>query len=196
LIAERRYVLPPMQQIHTYPDEILKRVAAPVRSLDGKLVTFLDEMAKTMYAAPGVGLAAPQVGLSERAIVLDCDSADERAEGRGRGLLKLVNPEIVAAEGSLVWEEGCLSVVDFTAEVKRAARVLVSAFTPEEKEVRIEAEGLLAIALQHEIDHLDGKLFIDRISRLKRDLYKRKIKKVIREGRFEEEAAKSPVLHI
>jgi peptide deformylase len=159
-------------------------------------VTFLDEMAKTMYAAPGVGLAAPQVGLSERAIVLDCDSADERAEGRGRGLLKLVNPEIVAAEGSLVWEEGCLSVVDFTAEVKRAARVLVSAFTPEEKEVRIEAEGLLAIALQHEIDHLDGKLFIDRISRLKRDLYKRKIKKVIREGRFEEEAAKSPVLHI
>jgi peptide deformylase len=95
-----------------------------------------------------------------------------------------------------VWEEGCLSVVDFTAEVKRAARVLVSAFTPEEKEVRIEAEGLLAIALQHEIDHLDGKLFIDRISRLKRDLYKRKIKKVIREGRFEEEAAKSPVLHI
>jgi peptide deformylase len=159
-------------------------------------VTFLDEMAKTMYAAPGVGLAAPQVGLSERAIVLDCDSADERAEGRGRGLLKLVNPEIVAAEGSLVWEEGCLSVVDFTAEVKRAARVLVSAFTPEEKEVRIEAEGLLAIALQHEIDHLDGKLFIDRISRLKRDLYKRKIKKVIREGRFDEEAAKSPVLHI
>jgi peptide deformylase len=185
-----------MQQIHTYPDEILKRVAAPVRSLDGKLVTFLDEMVKTMYAAPGVGLAAPQVGLSERAIVLDCDSADERAEGRGRGLLKLVNPEIVAAEGSLVWEEGCLSVVDFTAEVKRAARVLVSAFTPEEKEVRIEAEGLLAVALQHEIDHLDGKLFIDRISRLKRDLYKRKIKKVIREGRFEEEAAKSPVLHI
>jgi len=74
-----------MQQIYTYPDEILKRVAAPVRSLDGKLVTFLDAMVKTMYAAPGVGLAAPQVGLSERAIVLDCDSADERAEGRGRG---------------------------------------------------------------------------------------------------------------
>jgi peptide deformylase len=185
-----------MQQIYTYPDQILKRVAAPVRNLDGKLMTFLDEMAKTMYAAPGVGLAAPQVGISERAIVLDCDSADERAEGRGRGLLKLVNPEIVAAEGSLVWEEGCLSVVDFTAEVKRAARVLVSAFTPEEKEVRIEADGLLAVALQHEIDHLDGKLFIDRISRLKRDLYKRKIKKVIREGRLEEEVAKSPVLHI
>jgi peptide deformylase len=185
-----------MQQIHRYPDEILKLVAAPVRNLDGKLMAFLDEMAQTMYSAPGVGLAAPQVGLSERAIVLDCDSAEERAERRGRGLLKLVNPEIVSAEGALVWEEGCLSVLDFTAEVKRAARVLVRAFTPEEKEIRIEAEGLLAVALQHEIDHLDGKLFIDRISRLKRDLYKRKIKKVIREGRFEEEAAKSSVLHI
>jgi peptide deformylase len=185
-----------MQEIYRYPDAILKLVATPVRNLDGTLAAFLDEMAQTMYAAPGVGLAAPQVGLSERAIVLDCDSAEERAEHRGRGLLKLVNPEIVAAEGSLVWEEGCLSVVDFTAEVKRAARVLVRAFTPEEKEIRIEAEGLLAVALQHEIDHLDGKLFIDRISRLKRDLYKRKIKKVIREGRFEEEAAKSPVLHI
>jgi peptide deformylase len=170
-----------MQHIYRYPDEVLKRVAEPVRTIDGKLVAFLDEMATTMYAAPGVGLAAPQVGLSERAIVLDCDSPEERAEHRGRGLLKLVNPEILAAEGSLVWEEGCLSVVDFTAE---------------EKEVRIEAEGLLAVALQHEIDHLEGKLFIDRISRLKRDLYKRKIKKVLREGRFEEEAAKSPVLHI
>jgi peptide deformylase len=185
-----------MQHIYKYPDDVLKRVAEPVRAIDGKLVAFLEDMAATMYAAPGVGLAAPQVGLSERAIVLDCDSAEERAEHRGRGLLKLINPEILTAEGSLVWEEGCLSVVDFTAEVKRAARVLVRAFTPEEKEVRIEAEGLLAVALQHEIDHLEGKLFIDRISRLKRDLYKRKIKKVLREGRFEEEAAKSPVLHI
>jgi peptide deformylase len=174
----------------------LQHKAAPVAEIDATVLKLVDDMIETMYAAPGVGLAAPQVGLSERAIVLDCDSADERAEGRGRGLLKLVNPKIIAAEGSLVWEEGCLSVVDFTAEVKRAARVLVSAFTPEEKEVRIEADGLLAVALQHEIDHLDGKLFIDRISRLKRDLYKRKIKKVIREGRLEEEAAKSPVLHI
>lgn len=185
-----------MQHVYKYPDDVLKRVAEPVRAIDGKLVAFLDEMAATMYAAPGVGLAAPQVGLSERAIVLDCDSGEERAEHRGRGLLKLINPEILATEGSLVWEEGCLSVIDFTAEVKRAARVLVRAFTPEEKEVRIEAEGLLAVALQHEIDHLEGKLFIDRISRLKRDLYKRKIKKVLREGRFEEETAKSPVLHI
>jgi peptide deformylase len=182
--------------IYKYPEDVLKRVAKPVRTIDGKLVAFLDQMAKTMYAAPGVGLAAPQVGVSERAIVLDCDSAEERVEGSGRGLLRLINPEIIEAEGTILWEEGCLSVVDFTAEVKRAAHVLVRAFTPEEKELRIEAEGLLAVALQHEIDHLDGKLFIDRISRLKRDLYKRKLKKMQREGRFEEAAAKNPVVHI
>jgi peptide deformylase len=185
-----------MQTIYKYPEDVLKRVAKPVRTIDGKLVEFLNQMAKTMYAAPGVGLAAPQVGVSERAIVLDCDSAEERAERRGRGLLRLINPEIVEAEGTILWEEGCLSVVDFTAEVKRAAHVLVRAFTPEEKELRIEAEGLLAVALQHEIDHLDGKLFIDRISRLKRDLYKRKLKKMQREGRLEEAAAKNPVVHI
>ncbi len=185
-----------MQTIYKYPDDVLKQVAKPVRAIDGTLVAFLDQMAKTMYTAPGVGLAAPQVGVSERAIVLDCDSAEERAEGRGRGLLQLINPEIVEAEGAILWEEGCLSVVDFTAEVKRAAHVLVRAFTPEEKELRIEAEGLLAVALQHEIDHLDGKLFIDRISRLKRDLYKRKIKKMQREGRFDEAASKNPVVHI
>jgi peptide deformylase len=185
-----------MQAIYKYPEDVLKRVAKPVRTIDGKLVAFLDEMAKTMYAAPGVGLAAPQVGVSERAIVLDCDSTEERADGSGRGLLRLINPEIVEAEGTILWEEGCLSVVDFTSEVKRAAHVLVRAFTPEEKELRIEAEGLLAVALQHEIDHLDGKLFIDRISRLKRDLYKRKLKKMQREGRFEEAATRNPVVHI
>lgn len=185
-----------MRHIYKFPDDILKQVAIPVERIDGKLVEFLDEMARTMYAAPGVGLAAPQVGLSERAVVLDCDSAEERNEGRGRGLLKLINPEIIAAEGAIRWEEGCLSVVDFTAEVERAARVLVRAFTPDQKEIRIEGEGLLAVALQHEIDHLDGKLFIDRISRLKRDLYKRKIKKLQREGRFEEAAAKNPAVHI
>ncbi len=185
-----------MQHIYTFPDEVLKKISDPVREIDGKLVEFLEEMAKTMYEAPGVGLAAPQVGLSERAIVLDCDSAEQREKGTGRGLLKLVNPEIVSTEGTIVWEEGCLSVVDFTAEVTRAARVLVKAFTPEQKEVRIEADGLLAVALQHEIDHLDGRLFIDRISRLKRDLYKRKVKKLQREGRFEDAAASGPSVHI
>jgi peptide deformylase len=130
-----------------------------------------------MYAAPGVGLAANQVGALHRIIVLDVDH-----ENPQKNVYKLVNPTIVRAEGEILWEEGCLSVVDFTAEVRRAARVAVVALDENEKEVNIEAEGLLAVALQHEIDHLDGKLFIDRISRLKRDLYARKRKKMLRTG--------------
>src|SRR5262249_24367010 len=90
---------------------------------------------------------------------------------------------IISSEGSIVWEEGCLSVVDYTAEVRRAAKVLVRAWTPEEKQIEIEASDLLAVALQHEIDHLDGKLFLDRISRIKRDFYRRKRAKMIREGK-------------
>jgi peptide deformylase len=132
---------------------------------------------ETMYAAPGVGLAAPQVGASQRIVVLDTDH-----ENPGKQVYKLINPVITHAEGEIIWEEGCLSVVDFTAEVRRAAQVEVVAIDEKEKEVKIEAEGLLAVALQHEIDHLDGKLFIDRISRLKRDLYTRRRKKMLRSG--------------
>jgi peptide deformylase len=130
-----------------------------------------------MYAAPGVGLAATQVGSAERVIVLDIDH-----ENPGTRLIKLINPVIVERAGSIVWEEGCLSVVDYTSEVTRAKRVLVKGWTPDEKEIEIEGEDLLAVALQHEIDHLDGKLFIDRISRLKRDLYRRRVKKWLRDG--------------
>ena len=184
------------RRILAFPEPVLKQVAAPVRSIDGSLVETLADMAETMYAAPGVGLAAPQIGLSERAIVVDCDSSEEKSAGSGRGLLKLINPEIIEAEGKIVWEEGCLSVVDYSAEVTRAARILLRAFTPEEKEVRLEAEGLLAVCLQHEIDHLDGKLFIDRISRLKRDLYKRRLKKMERDGTLDEAASRSPSVHI
>jgi len=104
-------------------------------------------------------------------------------EEPGKRLLKLINPQIAEREGSIVWEEGCLSVPDFTAPVTRARRVLVRAWTTEEREVQIEAEELLAVALQHEIDHLDGKLFVDRLSRLKRDLYRARQKKLARQGR-------------
>jgi peptide deformylase len=100
----------------------------------------------------------------------------------GTRVYKLINPVITRAEGEVVWEEGCLSVVDFTAEVRRSAQIEVIAFDENQKEVKIEAEGLLAVALQHEIDHLDGKLFIDRISRLKRELYTRRRKKMLRSG--------------
>jgi peptide deformylase len=166
-----------LRKILVYPASVLKEVADDVPEIDGRVDELLQDMAETMYAAPGVGLAAPQVGVSERAMVVDVDT-----EEPGKHLLKLINPVIAEREGTILWEEGCLSVVDYTAEVRRSAQVLVRAWTLDQKQIEIEADGLLAVALQHEIDHLDGKLFIDRLSSLKRDLYKRKIKKMIRDG--------------
>jgi peptide deformylase len=168
-------------RIRKFPDDALKKPANAVENIDGELNSLVESMAHTMYAAPGVGLAAPQVGEARRVIVLDTDH-----ENPGKHLLKLINPRIVESEGSIVWEEGCLSVIDYSAEVKRAARVLVRAWTPEQKEIEIEGTELLAVALQHEIDHLDGKLFIDRISRIKRELYRRKLQKLIKEGKADE----------
>jgi peptide deformylase len=164
-------------EILKYPAPVLTKAAAPVNNISAKTITLINDMLETMYAAPGVGLAAPQVGVSQRIAVLDIDH-----ENPGKQVYKLINPMITRAEGELVWEEGCLSVVDFTAEVWRAAQVEVVARDEHEKEVKIAAEGLLAVALQHEIDHLDGKLFIDRISRLKRELYTRRRKKMLRTG--------------
>ena len=164
-------------EILKFPAPVLSKVAAPVKNVNGKTMQLVNDLLDTMYAAPGVGLAAPQVGACQRVIVLDVDHENPR-----KLVYKLINPVITHAEGEVIWEEGCLSVVDFTAEVKRAAQVQVSAIDENEKEIKIEAEGLLAVALQHEIDHLDGKLFIDRISRLKRDLYARRRKKMLRDG--------------
>ena len=164
-------------EILKFPAPVLSKVAAPVKNINANTAQLVSDMLDTMYAAPGVGLAAPQVGASQRVIVLDVDH-----ENPGKLTYKLINPVITRSEGEVIWEEGCLSVVDFTAEVKRAAQVQVTAFDADEKEIKIDAEGLLAVALQHEIDHLDGKLFIDRISRLKRDLYARRRKKMLRSG--------------
>lgn len=164
-------------EILKYPEPALQKVAAPVKNVTAKTLQLIDDLLDTMYAAPGVGLAAPQVGALERIVVMDVDH-----ENPHKQVYKLINPVITRAEGEIVWEEGCLSVVDFTAEVRRAAQVEVVALDENEKELKIEAEGLLAVALQHEIDHLDGKLFIDRISRLKRDLYSRRRKKMLRTG--------------
>ena len=166
-----------LRRILKFPDPELKQLAQSVRNIDGQIQQLVGDLVETMYAAPGLGLAATQVGSSERVVVLDVREAEPKL-----GLIKLINPVIVQAEGSVVWEEACLSVVDYTADVRRAGHVLVKAWTPDEKELEIDAEGLLAVALQHEIDHLEGKLFIDRISRLKRDLYRRRVKKWIREG--------------
>jgi peptide deformylase len=165
-------------RIRKYPDPALKQSAKPIANIDADVNAFLDSMVQTMYAAPGVGLAATQVGDSRRLVVIDTDH-----QNPGKHLLKLINPRIVEAEGSIVWEEGCLSVIDFSAEVKRASKVLVRAWTPEQKEVEIEAADLQAVAFQHELDHLDGKLFIDRLSRIKRELYRRRLLKMLKEGK-------------
>ena len=166
-----------LRTILKYPAPVLKQKAESVPNIDGQVDQLITDMVETMYAAPGVGLAAPQVGDGHRIIVVDINH-----EEPGKDLLKLINPVIVEKEGEIVWEEGCLSVVDYKAEVRRAAHILVRGWTLDQQEIEVEAEELLAVALQHEIDHLEGKLFIDRISRLKRDLYKRKIQKMIRDG--------------
>jgi peptide deformylase len=160
-----------------YPDPQLAKAALPVANITDATVQLISDMLDTMYAAPGVGLAATQVGVLQRIVVLDVDHENPRTR-----VYKLVNPVITHSQGLLVWEEGCLSVVDFTAEVQRAEEIQVVALDEYGKELKIQAEGLLAVALQHEIDHLDGKLFIDRISRLKRDLYTRRRKKMLRSG--------------
>jgi peptide deformylase len=164
-------------EILKYPDPRLSKIAQPVKNITEDTLQLISDMLETMYGAPGVGLAATQVGAAVRIVVLDVDSKNSQ-----RSAYKLINPVITHSEGELIWEEGCLSVVDFTAEVRRAEQVQVVALDERGNEQKIEAEGLLAVALQHEIDHLDGKLFIDRISRLKRDLYTRRRKKMIRSG--------------
>jgi peptide deformylase len=163
-------------KIRVYPDPILQVKAAEIENIDGRVVDLAEDMAETMYAAPGVGLAAPQVGVSERLIVLDVRHTEGAKE-----LITLINPEIIEAEGRVVEEEGCLSLPGISENVPRAAKVLVRGHDLNEREQEIEAEGLLAVALQHEIDHLEGILFIDRISRLKRGIIQRKMRKLVRE---------------
>ena len=159
------------QKICVYPEPVLSRKAEEITNIDGQVHTLAADMVETMYAASGIGLAAPQVGVSRRLIVVD-PGKEEKS-----GLITLVNPVVVSGEGHNAIDEGCLSVPDFTAEVPRHAEILVRGITLDEREVELSAGGLLAIVLQHEIDHLNGILFIDRISPLKRDIYLRKLKK-------------------
>ncbi|MBI5903037.1 MAG: peptide deformylase [Deltaproteobacteria bacterium] len=163
-----------------YPDPFLKTKAAPVQSIDLEVNKLISDMVETMALARGIGLAATQVGVGKRVVVLDVpgDNDEERRE-RGKNLIVLVNPEIVGSSGSITYDEGCLSVPGVTAEVERFSNVTVKALDREGALFEIKAEGLFAIAMQHEIDHLDGILFIDRLSRLKRELIKRKYKKAM-----------------
>ena len=167
-------------QILHFPHPILKEKAQSVDKIDETIRQLVRDMAETMYAAPGVGLAAPQVGHSLRVAVLDLNRADQP-----KGLIVLINPEIVASEGECTWDEGCLSIPEYNEEVKRKKKVVVRYTDLDGKPQEIIGEELLAIALQHEIDHLDGILFIDRLSRLKREFVKKRLQKENREGKRE-----------
>lgn len=159
-------------EIKKYPESVLKQKASAVSAFDQSLQTLIDDMIETMYAAPGVGLAATQVGETKSLAVIDISSREDKFP-----LLVLINPVIISREGEVEFEEGCLSLPDYTATVKRAEKVAVRAMDREGKKFEIEGTGLLAIALQHEVDHLEGLLLIDRISPIKREFFKKRHKK-------------------
>ncbi|MFO0645379.1 MAG: peptide deformylase [Polyangiales bacterium] len=161
-----------IRTILRYPDKRLRVKAEPVAEVNDEIRRICDDMAETMYAAPGVGLAAPQVGVAKRIFVIDVADSDHPSE-----LRTFINPEIVAREGETVWEEGCLSFPGIHEEVERAAKVTVRALGLDGKPFELTAEGLLSIAVQHEYDHLDGTLMVDRVSLLKRRMIDREMRK-------------------
>ena len=181
--------MPTLPIVHI-PDPVLRRVSKPVERFDADLHRFLDDMLETMYAAPGIGLAAVQVGEPIRAITIDCakraddepgEERQERKSGPGEPMFFL-NPEIVRrSDEPNVYEEGCLSIPDYYADVERPASVSVRYQDRDGTPREIEADGILATCLQHEIDHLDGVLFVDHLSRLKRDMVFRRFTKAAKQ---------------
>lgn len=167
-----------IRTILTYPNPELKKKSAPVTIVTDSIRELVQDMAETMYDAPGIGLAAPQVGVHQRVIVIDISAKNEPPE-----LIVAINPVIVHAEGEAYEEEGCLSVPSYAANVKRHARVIVKALDLDGVEQTWKADDLLAIAFQHEIDHLDGILFVDHLSTLKRELFHRKARKAAEDKR-------------
>jgi len=168
-----------IHEIVKYPEPVLQKPGDQVTVFDDKLKMLVEEMFESMYEAHGIGLAAPQIGISQRLTVIDLSFKKNPEEK-----IILINPEIIEREGKQYEEEGCLSLPEIREKVTRAARVKVRAQDVEGKWFEMEGEELLARAFQHEIDHLDGVLFIDRLSRLKRDLLVRKIKKLIKNGEW------------
>lgn len=167
--------------ILTYPEKSLLEPSVAVEDIDDEIRTLVTDMGETMFAAPGVGLAAPQIGVNKRIIVYDANAGEKEDSGKNE-YNALINPEIVSSGGSIISEnEACLSVKDYSADVKRYETVTVEALDIDGNKITIDAKGILAVIMQHEIDHLDGVLFIDRISLLKRTLYKKKLKKKLNE---------------
>lgn len=158
-------------EIKKYPEKILREQSEPVKEFNPELQKLIDDMIETMYSAPGIGLAANQVGVSKQILVIDVSSQDEQCP-----LIVLINPKIVHATGEIAIEEGCLSVPDYTTVLKRKEEVKVSGLDRHGKLVEIEGTGFLARALQHEIDHLNGILIVDRIGRLKKELFRKRYK--------------------
>lgn len=169
-----------LRRILHYPDPLLRQVSQPVAEIDDEIRELARDMAETMYAAPGVGLAAPQVGVLKRLIVLDCARQDEAPQ-----LMTAVNPEILEGAGEINEEEGCLSVPSYYARVVRRPEVRVRFLNLDGAVVEMSAEGLLAVAFQHEIDHLNGVLFVDHLSSLKKSLFKKKYKKILEQKQEE-----------
>jgi peptide deformylase len=159
-------------EILKYPHPILKKSSQAVSQIDEEVKKLIQDMKETMYGAGGVGLAACQVGVLRRVIVLDVSSMDPQ-----HSFLALINPEIISEEGEIDHEEGCLSIPDCLEKVKRKEKVCVKGLFPQGMEIEIKADGILAFALQHEIDHINGVLILDRVSRLKREIYRNRLKK-------------------
>jgi peptide deformylase len=168
-----------LREICTYPDPVLRNKTSRVERIDSALDRLIEDMVETMHAAPGVGLAANQVGVPLQLAVIDLSSRED--EEQRHPLLVIINPELIVMEGSVLEEEGCLSIPDYAEKVRRAARVTVRAQDRTGKQFELEAEGLMAKALQHEIDHLNGLLFVDRLSSLKKHLFKRRFRKSLTE---------------
>jgi len=164
-----------IRTILKYPDPVLRQKAAPVEDFGAELEKLVSDMAETMYDAPGAGLAATQIGVQQQVVVMDVGPKEKKE------LTVLINPEIVSTEGEVVDEEGCLSVIEFSAKVKRAQKIMVRAKDMQGNSLELEAEEWFARVIQHEVDHLHGILYIDRISVLKRSLYKKKLKKILKE---------------
>src|SRR5437762_1021170 len=169
-----------IRTIELWGSDVLEKVSDPVTNITDAEVKLVQDMIETMYKAPGVGLAAPQVGVSKRIMVTDTTSGEKKDR-----LFTIVNPEIVVAEGEQFEEEGCLSIPGFSATVVRPKKVVLRGTDLDGKEIALEGSDLLARAFCHEMDHLDGRFFLDHISFIKRDMIKRRIKKLIRQGKWE-----------
>lgn len=174
-----------LRPIELYGSPVLRQVAKHVREITPEILSLLDDMVDTMRFAGGAGIAAPQVGTSVRIMVVDFRGPDGE-----ESLLTFINPEIVVQEGEAVHEEGCLSLPEVWETVKRPARVKVRALDREGKPFEIEGGEFLCRAICHEVDHLDGVLFVDRLSPIRRDVVKRKIRKMIRDGEWDDYYAK------